>query len=121
MDRIRFCADLSIRRACGFALLAIATAVAGNAFAPALAVRTAATLISLMAAVLTLMAWHAPHRDYRRTEVWILLDKKHNLPPHRAQEVIGGVLHDRYQWHADVTLAVAALLWAVVVILDLSG
>jgi hypothetical protein len=119
MERIRYFADLSIRRGCGFALIAIWTATMGLAFEPAMAVRAAAFLLSLMAAVLILFGLRAPTRDYRRTELWILLDKWHDLPQHRAQQVIGGVLRDRYFWHADITLICAVVLWTLVLVLTL--
>ena len=50
--------------------------------------------------------------NYRRTEVWILLDKKiDGWPPHRLQQLIGGILRDRYLWHAEMTALAAGALW----------
>jgi hypothetical protein len=121
MDRIRQCADLSIRRACGFAMIAIWTATTGLAFDPMMAVRGAAIMLSLMAVVLFLKGYQAPKRDFRRTETWILMDKRHDLPADRAQQVIGNVLQDRYLWHADVTLIVAGILWVLAIVLGLTG
>jgi hypothetical protein len=121
MERIRHCADLSIRRACGFAMIAIWTATTGLAFAPLLAIKGAAIMLSLMAAILFLKGYQAPKRDFRRTETWILMDKQHGLPPDRAQQVIGTVLQDRYFWHADITLFVAGILWALAIMMGIAG
>lgn len=86
----------------------------GAAFDAEMAARTGAGLVTVMWAVLMLKAMRAPKANYRRTEVWILLDKQHHLPEQTAQAVIGGILKDRFLWHADVTAIVALVLWAVV-------
>lgn len=114
IERIRDCADVSIRRGCGFALIGIFSAVVGMAHEAIVAVRGAAVMVSLMAAILILRALRAPVRSYRRTETWILLDKRHDLPEPRAQGVIGSILQDRYLWHAQVTAAAALVLWLAV-------
>jgi multidrug efflux pump subunit AcrB len=119
--RIRRCADLSIRRGCGFALLGIWAATVGMAYEALVAVRGGAVMLSLMTAILVLRAMRAPARNYRRTEVWILLDKRHGLPEHRAQGVIGGVLRDRYLWHAQATALGAFGLWLAVFLLSAFG
>lgn len=112
IERIKACADASIRRALGFALLGIWTAMVGMSSDLLLAVRGGALMITAAWAVLLILAWRAPHRPYKRTEVWLMLDRKHCLPEERAQAIIGGVLKDRYGWHAGATAAVACFMWA---------
>ena len=107
MDKIRRCADISIRRGLGFAALAVACTMAGLAYDPASALRAAAMLCALITAVLAWKAWVAPQKPYKRTELWILLDRRHDLPENRAQAVIGRLLRGRYLRHAEVTGAIA--------------
>lgn len=111
MERIKYYADLSIRRGCAFGLLGIATAMVGAAHDVVLALRIGATCATLMAAILVLKGLQAPSRSYKRTEVWFMLDRQHGLPEPRAQQVFGNVLRDRYIWHAEVVASVAAMMW----------
>jgi hypothetical protein len=121
MEAIREASDLSIRRACGFGLLAIWTTVVGLSYEPLIAVRTGAVLTTAMGVVLLIRAWGAPRRPYKRTEVWLILDKKHDLPEARAQQVFGNILRDRYLWHATVAGGVALALWGIAIFLALFG
>ncbi|MDX2103980.1 MAG: hypothetical protein EAZ99_18595 [Alphaproteobacteria bacterium] len=111
LHRIRACADLSIRRALGFALLAVLWMAAGLSFDLAIAAKTSAIETMLIAVVLVLKAMTAEYRDYRRTEVWTLLDQEHHLPEARAQSVIGGVLKERYWKHAEYAGIAACVCW----------
>ena len=121
MEQIRHYADLSIRRACGFGFLGIATAMVGVYTDILLAMRLAATGVTLMGTVLLLMGLRAPRRNYRKTEVWIMLDRRHNLPEARAQEVFGNILRERYMWHATLVAIAALALWTLAVTLRLLG
>lgn len=114
MDRIQYLANLSVRRGCGFAGLAIFTAMFGMAGDPTLSVRIGAALVTLTGLVLAFLAWRAPHRDYRRTELWIMLDKGRDLPPGYPPEVICQVLRDVYLRHAELAGAIALVMGAVV-------
>ena len=120
-DRIREACDLSIRRACGFAALAIFTTMIGMSYHPQVAIRVGATLITLMTAILLAKGWRAPLRPYKRTEVWLILDKRHDLIEERAQGIIGTILRERYFWHATVSAAVALPMWAVDLFLTFLG
>lgn len=77
----------------------------------ALAMKMGAIGTSLMVVVLLLKGLKAPARNYKHTEVWILLDKRHDLPEPRAQQVIGSILRDRYLWHATWAALAAGMLW----------
>jgi hypothetical protein len=120
MERVRYLADLSIRRGCGFALIAIATAMTGMAGDVAMAIKGGAIMTTLMGAVLVIKAMRATGTNYRHTEVWIMLDKRiEGWPPHRLQQLICGTLRDRYLWHAEMTAMVAFALWAMTLLLAL--
>lgn len=120
MDRIQYFAGVSVRRACGFGVLAIVTMVSGFAPIPLLAVKLAATLTTLMGVILALKALHAPKKPYRRTELWILLGKKHGLPEARAQRVLMGTLQGLYIAYAEVAGWVALALWGAALILQIA-
>lgn len=111
MDRIRQAAQTSILRALGFTALAIGTFMAGLSFEPALCFGTGATLTGIAAAVLWWKGAQAPTRGYRKTEVWILLDRDLGLPPERAQEAIGGILRELYYHYARITAGLAVAFW----------
>lgn len=114
MERIRYCADISIRRGCGFGVLAIACAMAGVAHDALLAMRGGALMMMVVWAVLVVKGLRAPVRRYRDTEVWILLDKKlDGVPADRIQQAIGSVLRERYFWHAYVFAGMSSLLWVM--------
>ncbi len=121
MDRIRYLADLSIRRGCGFGLIAIATAAVGMSWDAVLALKLAAICASAMVAILLVKAMQAPTRNYKRTEVWIMLEKRHDLPESRAQQVFGSILRERYMWHATVTATAAGVLWLATLAVALFG
>ncbi len=111
MERIREYADISIRRACGFGFLAIATAMVGTCSEILLSAKIGATSLTLMSMILVLKAVQAPSRSYKRTEVWTMLDRRHDLPEMRAQQVFGDILRERYMWHATLAASMALLLW----------
>lgn len=113
LERIRVHADLSIRRGCGFALLGIATFMIGMSSDAVLAFRSGAIMVSLVLVALLLKGMRAPKRSYKKTEVWILLDKRHGLPEARAQQVFGTILRDRYFWHAEIAALAALGLWII--------
>ena len=118
MERVRYLADMSIRRGCGFGLIAIGTAMTGMAGDIAMALKGGAIMTTLMGAVLVVKALRACGTNYRHTEVWILLDKKiDGWPPHRLQQLIGGILRDRYLWHAEMTALAALVLWVATFLL----
>lgn len=121
MDRIRHFADLSIRRACGFGFLAIGTMVIGTSWDARLAAKTAAIGVTLMAAVLVWKGFQAPERDYRQTEVFLLMDQTHDFPEARAQQVFGNVLRERYIWHGTTTALTALMLWLLFFLLLFLG
>jgi hypothetical protein len=121
MERITHYADLSIRRGCGFGFLAIATAMVGCSSEIVLAVKLGALGVTLMGVILVLKAMRAPSRRYRDTEVWYMMDQRHDLPESRAQQVFGSVLKERYLWHATLAGFTAAFLWLLTFALQYGG
>ena len=101
--------------------MAIGTAAVGVSFDALLVFKLAAICASAMAAILLFKAAEAPKRSYRRTEVWLMLDKRHDLPEAAAQRVFGNILHERYMWHATVTGVAAGGLWIATLLVSIFG
>jgi multidrug efflux pump subunit AcrB len=120
-ERISGACDISIRRACGFAVLAIFTTMVGMSYHPLVAIRVGAAAISLMTAILLVKGWRAPIRPYKQTEAWLILGKRHDLIEDRAQHTIGMILRERYYWHATASAAVALPMWMVDLFLTFFG
>lgn len=113
ISRIRRFAEISIGRATGFGLLAIATTSFGLIGWPVLAFKLAAVSLTLAATILTLKGEWAPGTPYKRTEVWLLLERRHDLPEPHAQRVIGNILRDTYRRFAFYAGAGAVACWCL--------
>jgi hypothetical protein len=120
-DRIRELAEVSIGRGCLFGLLAIATFMFGMMGWPDLAMRSGAILFLMTSAILMLKALKAPTRSYRQTEVWVLMDKRHDLPEARAQAIFGEILRSTYVRFARMTVKASVVLWICDIGIRLSG
>ena len=106
-DDVRRYADLSVRRGCGFALMAIATAMVGFSGEPWIAVRTGTIFVMIAAIVLFWRGRSARARNYRRTEVWLMIEDAPALPSDRLQSMIGGALAEVYFRHARLAAYMA--------------
>ena len=93
-SRIRQTAVLSTARGCGFAGLAIVTAMLGFAHDPPAALKFGGYASLLTCFVLILMGLRATSTPYKRTEIWLLLEKHERPPAAFAQQVIGTVRRD---------------------------
>jgi hypothetical protein len=121
LSRIRALAFFSIGRGCFFAMLAIWSVMFGLIAWPALAFRSGGILFALAWSVLLLRGLRALKRDFRLTEVWLLLEGPIDLPRDRLQSLIGGVLRDTYLRFADFAAWLAGGLLVVAVLLRLAG
>lgn len=120
MDRIEYLADITVRRGCGFAFLAIATVMLGLSYDLLLCLKSGAILEALHGAVLALFAHNAPKWNHRSTELWALLNKGADLPANYPPEQLLEVLRKTYLRYAEfagaVTLVLcigAAIVWIV--------
>ncbi len=112
-EDIRRRAELSVRRGCGFALMAIMTAMVGFSSEPWIAVRVGAIFVLIAAVVLFWRGWAARARNYRHTEVWLMIEDAPALPRERLQDMIGGALADVYFGHARLAAYVALAMCAI--------
>lgn len=119
-EQVRLAAETSVGRAVGFGALAIGCIVLGLAGYPVLALRSGAACTALMAAILLMKALQAPTRPFRRTEVWLLLDRPGSVAPRLAQRLIGQALRttlERYaKWAAACAMGLwlASIVWAMI-------
>ncbi|MFQ3622135.1 MAG: hypothetical protein SNJ73_01180 [Acetobacteraceae bacterium] len=113
MERILAVADQTIRRACGFAGLGIGATMLALSFDMVLAFRVGAVLTTIVLVSLLYLGYRAPRHDVRRTELWSAVGRTMPLTRDRVQSLLGGVLRERYLWHADRAAAVALLFWLV--------
>ncbi len=117
-DFFRRCADSSIRRACGFGALAIFTFMVGLSGDPDLAIRAGAVLVTIAAVILYWRGRKAPMRNFRQTEVWLMIRNTPGAPPkERLQRMIGPALAESYFWHADIAARLALVMWGVSVLI----
>lgn len=120
MEHMRRIAYETVLRACGFACLAIFCVMIGMSFMPKLAFQAGGFLTTLMSAVLMLKAYEARTKDYRRTEMWLYLEKDERPPAAYAQWASATVLRETYLRFALWTSMVAILLWAIALLIPVT-
>lgn len=111
----------TVLRACGFASLAIFCTMVGMSFMPRLAFQTGGFLTMLMAGVLVLKAFEARSKDYRRTEMWLYLEKDQRPPANYAQWASATVLRETYLTFALWTSIVSIAMWVIALIFGIAG
>ena len=110
VETIRIFADFSIRRGCGFALLAISCVMLSFSFDLRQACHAGAILVALLAVALWIKSLLAPRRPYFKTEVWIMLPDRPKLGKPELQRLIGGILAERFWWHAKAAAGISGVL-----------
>lgn len=119
-DAIRRCAEISIRRGCGFAAIAIFSAMIGAASEPAICFKLGAGFAALTAVILYCRGRAAPTRNFRRTEVWLMLGDAPALPRERLQSMIGGALAEIYLAHAWAAAWITLLMCAIAAVMTVT-
>ena len=83
-------------------------------FAFAFDVRQAFHVGAILVAVLAIALWfkalRAARKPYFRTELWVMLPERPSMDKPELQRLIGGVLAERFWWHAKAAAAIAAAL-----------
>lgn len=122
IETLRRGADLVIRRACGFGAIGIVTTMVAFAGQPGLSMQCGAILFALMAAILAIKAGYAPRQNFKRTELWLMIKKEPPaVPQDRLQQLIGGVMAERFVWHAKVAAGIAAAMFAAAMLFRLTA
>jgi len=116
MEHMRRIAYETVLRACGFGSLAIFCVMIGMSFMPKLAFQAGGFLTTLMSAILVFKAYEANTKDYRRTEMWLYLDKSERPPAAYAQWASATVLRETYLRFALWTSAISVALWVIALV-----
>ena len=111
----------TVLRACSFASLAIFCVMVGMSFMPRLAFQAGGFLTTAMAVVLILKAFEARTKDYRRTEMWLYLEKDQRPPASYAQWASATVLRETYLTFALWTSTISIGMWVIALIFGLAG
>ena len=118
---MRRVAYATVLRACAFGSLAIFCFMVGLSFAPRLAFQMGGTLTLLMTGILALKALEARWKSYRRTEMWLYLEKEDRPPAAVAQQLTSAVLRETYLTFAMWTSLVAIAMWGLALVFALLG
>ena len=121
MEDMRRIAFEVVSRACLFASLAIFCVMVGMSFMPKLAFQAGGFLTTVMATVLIHKAFEARTKDYRRTEMWLYLEKHERPPAAYAQWASATVLRETYLTFALWTSMISIGMWAIAFGLWLAG
>lgn len=121
MQELEAFAVLSVRRACGFGALAIATLMLGLVGTPAVAFETGAVCCLLMALILYWKSDHALRQDHRKTELWMMLAETHRPPHDVAAVVVPRILRRTYLEHCRLALSAACGLALPALVLHLAS
>jgi hypothetical protein len=121
MEHMREIAFATVLRACAFGSLAIFCVMIGLSFEPRAAFQAGGFLTTLMTGILLFKAREALTKNYRRTEMWLYLEKEVRPPEAYAQWASSVVLRETYLTFAKWTSAVAILLWALALAFSLLG
>jgi hypothetical protein len=111
----------TVLRACGFGSLAIFCIMIGMSFMPKLAFQAGGFLTTIMAAILILKAFEARTKDYRRTEMWLYLEKDQRPPAAYAQWASATILRETYLTFALWTSVVSIGMWLMALLSALMG
>ena len=119
MERLEAMADLVIRRAIGFASLAIVLVVLSLSFQLALALRSGAILVTLLWLIVLLKLAYVPSQDMRHSELWLMVAERHSPDVLPMQAAMRMAFAARLRWHADRIGVFAISLWGFYLLVSL--
>lgn len=121
MQKVEELALISVGRGVGFAALGIATLMLALSW-DILSCMKAGGILTLMTSLTLLMkAYRAPLKNYKRTEVWIMMAPADRPSDAIAQGLIGEVLQRTYLTFAQHTAGVAGGLLLFATLLNLAA
>ena len=121
MEHMRRIAFETVLRACGFGALGIFCVMTGLSFHPKLAFQTGGFFTMIMAFILILKSREALTKDYRKTEMWLYIEKDFRPPEAYAQWASSTILRDTYLTFALWTSAIAITMWVIALLFSLLG
>ena len=93
----------------------------GMSFHPKLAFQAGGFLTTIMAFILILKSREALTKDYRRTEMWLYIEKDFRPPEAYAQWASATVLRDTYLTFAMWTSLISIAMWVIALVFMLLG
>jgi hypothetical protein len=120
-QRVRQLAVHSVGRGCFFAALAIWCVMIGLIAEPFQSIKSGAILTMIVTCVLLLKAGRVTHTSFKKTEVWILLDRQIDLSPEVAQRIITVALRETYLRYALYAALIAGGFWLFALVFWLGG
>jgi len=121
MEEMRKLAFESVARGCGFGMLAIVCVMVGMSFDPRAVFQAGGILTLMMVFILILKARYALTQNYKRTEMWLYLDKDFRPPEAYAQWAASTVLRDAYFTYAMYTALISIVMWILAFFIAISG
>jgi hypothetical protein len=121
MQKVEQLALLSVSRAVGFGALAIGTLMVGLSADLLNCLKAGGILSLIMSLILLMKGLRAPQRDYKRTEVWIMLSPDDRPSAAVAQDMIGEALKRIYLTFAFHAVIVSGGLLLLAMALSLSA
>lgn len=121
MEHMRRIAYETVLRACGFGSLAIFCVMVGMSFHPRLAFQAGGFLTMFMALILIFKAREALTKDYRKTEMWLYIEKDFRPPEAYAQWASATILRDTYLTFALWTAAISIVMWVIALFFSVLG
>jgi hypothetical protein len=116
MDEMRKVAFFTVGKATAFGLLAIVCVMVGVSYRPTACMQTGGILMLLMTIILLIKARGALSRDYKRTEMWLLLPDDFRPPEAYAQWATATVMRDAYLTFAMIGAGLTALLFVLALV-----
>lgn len=121
MEEMRKVAFETVARACGFGMLAIVCIMVGMSFDPRAVFQAGGILTLMMTFILILKARYALTQNYKRTEMWLYLEKDFRPPEAYAQWAASTVLRDAYFTFAMYTALISIAMWVMAFLVAASG
>lgn len=119
MERLEALADLVIRRAVGFASLAIALIVLSLSFHLALALRSGAMLVTLLWLIVLLKLAYVPTQDMRHSEIWLMVADRNSPDALPMQNAMRQAFANRLRWHSDRIGVFALTFWGLYLVVSI--
>jgi hypothetical protein len=117
MEELRKAAFISVARGCGFGMLAIICVMVGLSFNPRAVFQAGGLLTLLMALILILKARNALTKDYKKTEMWLILPENFRPPERYAQWATATVMRDAFLTFAQYTALISIVMWLLALLM----
>jgi hypothetical protein len=117
MEELRKAAFISVARGCGFGMLAIICVMVGMSFNPRAVFQAGGLLTLLMALILILKARNALTKDYKKTEMWLILPEDFRPPERYAQWATATVMRDAFLTFAQYTALISIVMWLMALLM----